>query len=114
MSSENESLTKRKYGISLTQENLEQIRELAAGQFSPGMIARYFSIPKGKFIKAWRDETSPVRKYYDVGELQSKLAVNQKLAKNAEAGNITAAQILQKTEREKHVENLKEQMLYGD
>lgn len=65
-------------------------------------------------MRAWRDETSMVRKYYDIGELQNKLAVNQKLANNAEAGNITAAQILQKTEREKNVENLKEQMLYGD
>lgn len=99
--------------VRLSQEEFEQIEDLAACNYSPEQIAKYLDIPKADFMAAWYKKKHPVRHHYDRGQLVAEFEVNQKALETAKAGNLTAMQQYQKNRDAVNVENLKRQILFG-
>ena len=114
MSSESKSLQKARYDIPLTAEDYENIEQLSAANYSPRRIALYLQKNEKGFVELWKDKTSKIRYHYERGQMVANYEINQKLLENAKKGNITAAQIFEKNKEANRIENLKEQMLYGD
>lgn len=99
--------------MKLSQEEYEEIEDLAACNYSPEKIAMKLDVPKADFLKAWYNKESLVRFHYNKGQLVAEFEINQKQLNNAKTGNITAAQIYFKNSEEQKVENLKKQIFYG-
>ena len=99
--------------VRLSQEEFEQIEDLAACNYSPEQIAKYLDIRKADFMDAWYNHKHPVRHHYDRGQLVADFEINQKALETAKAGNLTAMQIYQKNRDSVHLENLKKQILFG-
>ena len=99
--------------VRLSQEEFEQIEDLAACNYSPEQIAKYLDINKADFMAAWYNHRHPVGHHYDRGQLIADAEINQKALETAKAGNLTAMQIYQKNRDTVKVENLKKQILFG-
>ena len=99
--------------VRLSQEEFEQIEDLAACNYSPEQIAKYLDIQKADFMAAWYNHNHPVRIHYDRGQLVAEFQINQKALETAKAGNLTAMQIYQKNRETVKLENLKKQILFG-
>jgi hypothetical protein len=99
--------------VRLSQEEFEQIEDLAACNYSPQQIAKYLDIPKPDFMQAWLNKNQPVRHHYDRGQLVADFEINQKALETAKAGNLTAMQIYQKNREQVRMQNLREQILFG-
>ncbi|WZL88309.1 hypothetical protein VS868_11950 [Salinimicrobium sp. 3283s] len=99
--------------VRLSQEEFEQIEDLAACNYSPEQIAKYLDIRKEDFMAAWYNHRHPVRHHYDRGQLVADVEINQKALETAKAGNLTAMQVYQKNRETVHVENLKKQILFA-
>lgn len=92
---------------------LETISKLAAVNYSPEKIAKFLGVNREAFMTVWYDSDSEVRNQYDSGQMIAQFEINDKLRLNAEAGNITAAQIFQKEAERMNVENIKQQVIFG-
>ena len=99
--------------VRLSQEEFEQIEDLAACNYRPQQIAKYLDIDKADFMAAWMNPRHPVRFHYDRGQLIADADVNQKALEHAKSGNLTAMQIYQKNRATVKLENLKNQLLFG-
>ncbi len=99
--------------VRLSQEEFEDIEDLAACNYSPQQIAKYLDIPKADFMNAWKNPKHLVRHHYDKGQLAADFEINQKALETAKAGNLTAMQIYQKNRDLVKLENLKSQILFG-
>jgi len=99
--------------IRLSQEELEELEDYAACNYRPQQIAKVMGYDKSAFMQAWLDKANLVRHHYDKGRLEADFMINQKALETAKAGNLTAMQIWQKNKDAVHVENLKEQILFG-
>ncbi|MFP9114302.1 hypothetical protein ACLI1A_10175 [Flavobacterium sp. RHBU_3] len=97
----------------LDEEQYETIQQLAATNYSPERIALFLGINKQAFMHEWYDKDSQVRYRYDKGALESEFIINQKQLENAQAGNITAAQVFLKEAERIRIENVKKQILFG-
>lgn len=95
-------------------EELQQIEDLAASNYSPEKIALYFSLDKKEFLKLYNDRGSLVRFHYDRGTLVAEFEINQKQLELAKSGNITAAQIFLKESENNRVRNILRKTLFGD
>ena len=99
--------------LRLSQEDLEQIEDYAACNYSPEQIAKCMDFAKADFMAAWYNHEHPVRFHYDKGQVQADFEINQKALQTAKAGNLTAMQIYQKNRETVKLENLKQQILFG-
>lgn len=93
--------------LSLSDEQFEQIEDLAACNYSPRQIAVYLEVNKTIFKEMCEDPTSEIYRRYQKGILESTAEINLKLLENARNGNITAAQQYEKNRESVLVENLK-------
>ncbi len=99
--------------VRLSQEEFEQIEDLAACNYSPAQIAKYLEIPRADFMAAWMKPKHLVRIHYNKGQLVADAEINMKALETAKAGNLTAMQIYQKNRETVKLENLKNQILFG-
>jgi hypothetical protein len=99
--------------LHLTDEELETVRNLAACNYGPERIAKYLSVDRMAFMNEWYDKDSDIRSEYDSGQMVAEFQINDKLRVQAEGGNITAAQIFQKSAEAIRIENIKQQTLFG-
>lgn len=99
--------------IKLSDEELVQVEDLAACNYSPELVAKYLDVDKTAFMRLWYNKDSLVRTHYDRGQLVAEFSVNQKQKELAVAGNITAAQIFLKESEAQKFKNTLNQVLYG-
>lgn len=98
----------------LSDEQLEDVENLAAVNYSPEKIALYLDLDKKAFLQHYYNHLSEVRMAYDKGQLQAEYLVNLKQLELAKSGNITAAQIFLKEAEKNKVQNILKQILFGD
>jgi len=99
--------------VRLSQEEFEQIEDLAGCNYSPVQIAKYLSVPRVDFMAAYNKPNHLVRFHYDKGQLQADADINMKALETAKAGNQTAMQIYFKQRDQVKLENLKNHILFG-
>ncbi|MFC4688668.1 hypothetical protein ACFO4P_17130 [Epilithonimonas pallida] len=99
--------------IRLSQEELEQLENLAGAGYSLEQIAMYLDVPKNDFIAEFYDLDSFVNYHYKRGLLMVDAAAGLALAANAAGGNITAHQQLEKIRMAQFVEREKKRIIYG-
>lgn len=100
--------------VIFSDEELTQIEDLAAVNYSPERIAKYLDVDKKSFMKLWYNKDSVVRVAYDKGQLTSEFLIHQKQLELAKSGNITAAQIFLKESNANKIANIRNQILFGD
>ena len=98
----------------LTDAHLIEIEQLAAVNYSYAEMALYLSMPKKLFVQEAKQKDSAIWEAIQRGYLKTQVDIDNKLAENAAAGNITAVQIYEKRTEAKRVENLKEIIFYGE
>jgi hypothetical protein len=100
-------------GNYLNEEQLSQIEQLAAANYSLPNIAKYLDIPL-KTLDVWMtDEDSSMYIAYHKGILEAQFEIDSKLLANAKSGNITAVQIFDKHKEKNELEEYKRKILYG-
>lgn len=99
--------------VRLSDEELEQVEQLAGVGYSAEQIAMYLDVPKKDFLLDFYDLTSLIYYHYQRGLLLTDANAGMALAKNAEAGNITAHQQLEKIRRKQLVERERKRIIYG-
>lgn len=99
--------------VRLSQEEFEQIEDLAACNYTPQQIAKYLDIAKADFMAAYHNPKHYVRIHYDKGQLTADAEINMKALETAKAGNQTAMQIYYKNRDAVKLENLKNLILFG-
>jgi hypothetical protein len=97
----------------LSDEQLQDVENLAALNYSPEKIAVYLDVAKVQFMALYYDKLSDVRTSYDRGQLLADFLVNQKQLELAKSGNITAAQIFLKEAESNKVKNILNNVLFG-
>lgn len=100
--------------LKLTDEEFETIQQLSALNYTKSQIAMYMDIPLQEFVRACNLPNSKILFYLNKGKLESDFLINQKLQLNAESGNITAVQELNKMKTAIYVEQVKSRILYGE
>ncbi len=100
--------------LSLSPEDLETIKEMAACNFSPGQIALQLGVKRQAFLSIFNDKESDIRQSYDAGKLGTTFAIMSKQKELAESGNITAAQIFLKEADRIEFENIKRKTFFGN
>lgn len=99
----------------LTELTLEEtIERLAAVNYSYDEMAIYVGMKKSAFRAEATKEDSKIWTAIQRGRLKADFEISDKLAQNAMSGNITAVQQFEKIKEQKHVENLKAIIFYGE
>lgn len=100
--------------LRFSDEEITEIMNLAAANYSPELCALHLDVDKQAFIQLWRDKDSDVRQAYNAGKLKANFAIMDKQRDLAESGNITAAQIFLKESKEIEINNIRNQCLFGE
>ena len=100
--------------LKLSEEEFDQIEQLAGVGYGPEKIAMYLGVKKSDFMKEWKTPDSMVDHHYRRGVLITEAEAGMKLGENARAGNITAFQQLQNLKAAQEMEDLKKRILYGE
>ncbi len=100
--------------LKLTDEEFETIQQLSGLNYTKSQIAMYMDIPLNEFVRAINLPNSKIEFYMTKGKLESDFLINQKLQANAESGNITAVQELNKMKTAISIEQIKSRLLYGE
>lgn len=100
--------------LRFSEEEMTSIHDLAGCNYSPEKIALYLDVDKKTFLKLWYQKNSEVRLAYERGKLVSEYKINLKQKENAEAGNITAAQVFLKEKEANDIANIRNRILFGD
>jgi hypothetical protein len=82
--------------ISLDEEQINQIMDLGACNYTPDKIILLMGFDKEAFMVSFEDKESDLRQAYDAGILKAQFMIMNKQRELAESGNITAAQIFLK------------------
>ncbi|MFL9844736.1 hypothetical protein [Flavobacterium rhizosphaerae] len=106
-------MAKQLFPLSLAEEQLKAVSDLAAVNYSPEKIALYLGVDKKLFLQHWYDHDTDIRIAYDGGQLEAEFLTNQKQLELAKSGNITAAQIYFKEAEKVRVDNIRKQILFG-
>ena len=99
--------------VRLSDEELEQVEQLAGIGYSAEQIAMYLDVPKKDFMQDFYDLESLIYYHYQRGLLMTDASAGMILAANAIAGNITAHQQLEKIRRRQLVDREKKRIIYG-
>lgn len=100
--------------VFISEENISLIEQLSASNYSYREMAIYLNIPIGFFLREAKSKKSTVWLAIERGRLKSSFAIAQKLQANAEAGNATMIELHKKMRDEKHTENIKQRIFYGE
>lgn len=100
--------------IKFSDEEITQIMDLAACNYSPEKVAIQMGIDKKQFIQLYTTPGSDVREAYEAGKLKATFNIMNKQKELAESGNITAAQIFLKESKEIENACIRDQILYGN
>jgi len=100
--------------LKLSDEQLDDVQNLAAANYAPEKIALYLDVNKTEFMQAWCNPDGEIRIYYNRGQLMSEFKINDKQRELAESGNITAAQIFLKEAEKTKLENLRNQFFFNE
>jgi hypothetical protein len=98
--------------LKLSDEELDNVQNLAAANYAPEKIALYLDVDRKQFLDAWNDPDGEIRIFYNRGQLLSEFKVNDKQRELAESGNITAAQIFLKEREKINVDNLRNKFFF--
>ena len=98
----------------LSDEEIQNIMDLAACNFSPELIAKKLDVSKEVFMHFWYKKEHDIRQAYEAGKLLAQFNIMNKQRELAESGNITAAQIFLKESKEIELNNLRNQCLFGE
>lgn len=98
--------------LMLSDEQFETIASLSALNYTKSQMALYLELDYAQFLKAFNSKDSKIAFYITAGKLQSRFLANDKLLLNAQAGNITAHQELQKITNLHEVEQIKRKILF--
>lgn len=88
----------------------DMVEKLSAEGFSADKIAVVLMKNKRLFLRDFRTPGTDVFKAYQKGILLADSAVSAVLLQNAQKGNLTAIQQLEKKREEQRVENLREKL----
>ncbi len=99
--------------LKLSDEQLDDVQNLAAANYAPEKVALYLGVDKDQFIQAWLNPDGEVRTYYDRGQLLSEFKIIDKQRDLAESGNITAAQTFLKERDRVRIGNLLTQFFFN-
>lgn len=99
--------------MTLSEEELDQIAQLAGCHYGPRDIAVYLGAPTKLFMQAWLDKSSAIREAYNRGVLMTQADIDMKTAESAKGGNLSAAQMWASRNKEQEFENLKIQILFN-
>ncbi|PWN67595.1 hypothetical protein [Chryseobacterium oncorhynchi] len=102
------------YDVRLSQEQLEQVEDLAGAGYDIDRIAVYLDIPRKELRKEFQQEYSFVRYHYDRGILVVEAETGMKLAQIAKSGNITAIQQMTKLRENQRLVELRKRIMYGE
>lgn len=102
------------YGLKFSQEEYEEMEDLASIGYNDGKIALFFGVPYKDFQKEFNDPNSLVRRHYNIGLTKADASVGLALVANAAAGNITAIQQLEKLRKKTKVELIKQQIYFSN
>ena len=100
--------------LKFSDEEITQVVNLAACNFSPELCAVHLGMDKKAFVQVWQNKQSDVRQAYDAGKLKATFGIMDKQRELAESGNITAAQIFLKESKEIEVNTIRNQCLFGE
>ena len=100
--------------MNFTNEQIEEIENLAGINYTVRQIAMYFDIPVNELQKQFDNKESVFRYHYDRGRLISQAKVDMDLLTSAQGGNMTAKQQFEKIRQTRHFENLRDQMFQHD
>lgn len=114
MNLENSSSTIVKSYVPLTEEEAEQVRLLSASGTPAFRIAEILQKDKRLFLLDYKREGTDVFENYQTGLLEAKATVNAVTLVNAQKGNITAAQRMDKIWEEQKLEDLKQEIFNSE
>ena len=100
--------------LKFSEEEITQIMDLAACNYSPEKVAIQLGVDKQEFLRLFNTAGSDVREAYEGGKLKATFNIMNKQKELAESGNITAAQIFLKESERIAVENCRNQCLFGN
>lgn len=100
--------------LRLSQEELEQLEDLASAGYSLEKCAMYLDVSKADFMAEYFNVGSIIHYHYQRGILKTEAEGAIKLTKKEAEGNLTAIQQLDKIRRRQFVENEKKRILYGE
>jgi hypothetical protein len=93
-----------------TPEQLENIELLAGINYTIRQIAMYFDISVQLLHNEYKDKESEFAYHFDRGRLMATADVDMQLLKDAKDGNLTAAAMFKKSEKESRINNLKNEL----
>lgn len=97
--------------LNLTQEQLEQVENLAPLNYTPEKIAIYLGVNFNEFLEEFNDSESQVHYHYTRGILVAQADADMKLVADARAGNYTAYTVWKKESRFTKIDNLKKKVV---
>lgn len=114
MDLENSSSTIVKSYVPLTEAQQEQVALLAASGIYGYKIAEILQVSKRLFMLDFNREGTDAHTAFNRGLLEAKAVTNQITLQNAEKGNITAKQVMEKIWEEQKLENLKHEIFNSE
>lgn len=96
--------------IKFTEEQIKEIEDLAGMNYTVQQLAMYFDIPYIDLQFAYDDPDSDFRYSYDRGKLIVSATVDKNTIISANKGNVTAMQILKKSQKDTIINNLKHEL----
>lgn len=103
-------LEKKQSAIEFTAEQIKEIEDLAGMNYTVKQLAMYFDIPYMELQFAYDDPESIFRYSYDRGKLIVSANVDKNTIVSANKGNVTAMQILKKSQKDTIINNLKHEL----
>lgn len=97
--------------IKLSDQEYEQIEDLAACNYTVEKIAMYLSQDPVEFVREYNKPESLIRYHFEKGILTANFEIDSALLKNAKTGNITAVDTFQKRQESVLLHNLKRKFL---
>lgn len=88
-------------GANLTHDQIEELQQLGALEWTPSDIAVYFKFDIDQFTAEYNDPNSAVSFAIKRGQLQALATINKAILANAEAGDLPSANHLEKIRRER-------------
>ncbi|MCH8490018.1 MAG: hypothetical protein LAT81_08835 [Oceanicaulis sp.] len=98
----------------MSDEELEQVEQLAALNYTTNEVGRFFGIHLTAWKNAYEAPGSRIKAAYERGDLKARATTEMAMYENAEKGNITAYQLWKKASDEKTVENIKQRLINGE
>lgn len=96
--------------MKFTDEQIKDIEDLSAINYSVRKIAMYLDIPAGKIYMEYNNPESEFRYHYDRGKLVAQALIDKANLESAKKGNISAIQQYRKKYNENKLQEAKERI----